>query len=219
MVGNKFLYQETVSPENHSNNRGYTLLEVLFVVSVIAVIILFSIKQYYQMQRHSLVEQVNNDVQIIKSGLNSYFFRTGCNQNGTFSLMPSQAIQFQPSINDLNINTPSYYYTNHLPLVTAYSIYVIDSGQKNPTSGKPLYFLKVMANLNVTSQQVAWYKLQLNASGVSGNSIFWQSMPDNSYVQPNKNLWVLDGSRQLFRQSESAVDNTSAPISGSYCAN
>lgn len=200
-------------------NQGVSLLELLLVISVMAVITLLGITHYQKMQQNALLAGINSDIQIIKRSLDNYFYRTGCYQTGVFSKLSGSITQYQPDIvTDLGLSAD---YKQRLPLVNHYSVLIIDTGQKtlvdNPP--KPIYYLKIQAELNVDSSQMNWYQKQLNAAGFNGTTLYWQSLTDNSYVQTNKQLWVLDGSRQLFRRVENDPDNNSPNVSGSYCVN
>lgn len=200
-------------------NQGVSLLELLLVIGVIAVISLIGINHYQKMQQDALLVEVKSDQQIILRSLDNYFYRTGCYQSGVFSKLSGSVTQYQPDIvNDLGLSAE---YKQRLPLVQNYSVLIIDTGQKtlvdNPA--KPIYYLKIQAQLNVDSSLMAWYQKQFNAAGYTGTTLYWQSLTDNSYVQPSKQLWVLDGSRQLFRRLETQPNSSSPTVAGSYCVN
>lgn len=199
--------------------EGISLLEMLLVVGVIAVISLLCINHYQRMQQNALLVEVKSDKEIIGRSLNNYFYRAGCNQNGTFSKISAGATQFQPDIvNDLGLSAT---YEQRLPLVQSYSVFIIDTGQKTSVDSppKPIYYLKIQAQLNVANTQMDWYQKQLSAEGYSGMTLYWRGLMDNSYFLPHKQLWVLDGSRQLFKRNETDPDSNSPSIAGSYCAN
>lgn len=200
-------------------NDGVSLLEMLLVITVIAVISLLAINHYHIMQQNALLVAVQTDKKMIDRALDDYFYQTGCYQNGVFSKLSGNATQYQPDIvRDLGLTAE---YQQRQPLVQQYSALIIDTGQKtlmdNPP--KPIYYLEITAKLNVTNDQMPWYQKQFDAAGYTGTTLYWRSLSDNSYVQPRKQLWVLDGSRQLFRRVENNPNANSPVIAGSYCVN
>lgn len=199
--------------------KGFSLLELLLVLVCMAAIIAWAMHHYQVDQRREQTAQVQSDIKSLQRALDTYFHVTGCDQNGNFATatltIPCTTLQQYDS--DL--------VCSRAPIVTQYSGQIIETDQKtNDTPPKPVYRLQVQAELSskLSAGQIAWYQQQLRAeSGNVTNTLVWNSLPSNSYVQLGDQSWILNGAGQFFRSTETRRGSGVTPpqYSGSFCAN
>lgn len=190
---------------------GMGLLELLLVLVGMALITLISINRYQQYRRQTEVAEVKTDVAVIYQALNSYFHTSGCNSEGIFLGKSDPGIH-----EDLGF-ARSY--------EARYAVHVMDSG--NTTSGdKPIYFLEVILKVNATfanatsPQRLQWYRQEFNAAEVDTSTpdepkLTWKRLPGSGATGSNNALWILDGSRKLFRKTENEANPA---LNSNYCA-
>ncbi|OGT64376.1 MAG: hypothetical protein A3J38_09315 [Gammaproteobacteria bacterium RIFCSPHIGHO2_12_FULL_45_9] len=119
---------------------GYTLIEVLLALSVIALLMGFSIERYRQYQTVAVSTSVQGDVAQIFTALNQYFMTTGCTSDGSFQG------SFTPDLGrDLGLNALAL---GRSPIIM-YTPTIVKSSITTAT-GKPLYQLQVAATLKST---------------------------------------------------------------------
>jgi len=188
--------------------RGYTLLELLLVVVVIASLSLLTINHYRRVQQRADVASVENDVLLIRQALNHYFQQQLCTgMDGTYQGKTAPKL-----VDDLGLSVND---ENREPIVTQYDAAVVDTNLKTEDQ-KRLYSLQVSATLNPTfsAQRQAWYKKQLHAAQLKDGKLIWSSRANSSAIHPKRVMWPMSGDMRQFRQME----NTALGSTREYCS-
>ncbi len=203
-----------------SKPAGFSLLEILLVLVCMAAIITWSMHHFQQKQRRTQMIQIQSDIKSLQRALNSYFHNIGCDAQGKYAnnSLEVSCQTLQQSGADVVCDRP--------PLVKQYSSRIILTNQKTQdTPPKFMYRLQVQADMNAhsTASEIAWYIQELKASSASANnSLFWDGIPSNSYVDLGDNSWILAGAGASFRAKANENGAGSSPLpqfSGSFCAN
>lgn len=185
-----------------------------------ATIITWSMHHFQQKQRRTQMIQIQSDVKSLQLALNSYFHNIGCDIQGKYAdnSLEISCQTLQQSGIDVVCDRP--------PLVKQYSGRLILTDQKTQDAQpKLIYRLQIQADMDssATVSEIAWYIQELKASSESANNtLYWDSLPSNSYVELGDNSWILAGAGASFRAkaNENGSGSTPAPkYSGSFCAN
>jgi type II secretory pathway pseudopilin PulG len=205
---------------NVTKNNGFSLLEILLVLVCMAAIITWSMHHFQQKQRRTQMIQIQSDVKSLQRAVNDYFHNTGCDSKGKYAndSLEISCQSLQQSGADIVCDRP--------PLVKQYSSRLILTDQKTQDNQpKFIYRLQVQADMNShsTPSEIAWYIKELKANSSSGNNtLYWNSLPSNSYVELGDNAWILAGAGASFRAraNENGAGSSPPPqYSGSNCAN
>ena len=188
---------------------GLTLLEMLFVLVVIATIVTVTIGHFWNYRRELQIARINHDVFGMRQALNRYYHYIGCNQAGVFprdKRHPGGGLPW--------IVPPS-------GQIEKYIVRVIDSGVRNKQR-KPIYQLVVQAQLDpmLTVDQVQGLGGRLHVSNIHDHTLTWIGLPQDMLRQADE-LWILNGygnsEKQRLQQAEGQQRMT-ADLSSSYCA-
>lgn len=199
---------------------GFSLLELLLVLVGIAAIASWTMHHYQIKQRRTQTLQIQSDIKTLQRALDSYFHITGCDQKGNFANSSSEVscADLQKIDNQVMCARP--------PLVSQYTAQIILTDQVTADSqAKPIYKLKVQAKMNAsfTADEIDWFNQELRGqTGALEDTLTWQSLPSNSYVQMGDESWVLNGASSFFRATENQRGSGGEPApqySGSFCAN
>lgn len=206
-----------------NHQKGFSLLELLLVLVCMAAIISWSLHNYKVRQRRAQTLQVQSDIKSLQRALDNYFHITGCDDTGVFAGSSANSIE-------VSCETLQQYGNNiacsRAPLAVQYSAKIIKTDQVTTgTPPKPVYQLEVLAEMpsNFTGDQITWFQQELQAkTNVEGQTLVWDSLPTNSYVQLGDGSWILNGAGAFFRATENNRGSggaTSPQFSGSFCAN
>lgn len=191
------------------HNNGFTLLETLLVIFVMAAIILFGVNRYLYYQQRTQDVLIKNDVKIIMQALNNYYHEQGCDaRQGDFQGNLSPDI-----VDDLKLLDNEQ---SRFPIVQEYSAEIEKVGETK--NKRPIYNLTVYAKLaaNLAKPRLKWYQHQLNAGELDKHTLSWISLPALSFAQASHAFWAMQGSREYFKQLI-PVNQYSKTVSGSYC--
>ena len=183
---------------NRVPTKGYTLLELLLVLVVIAGISLMSINQYQRYREQTDIAAVKSDVLLIQQALNRYFHRQLCTGvSGTYqgNLIPA-------IVSDLGLSAS---YLQREPIVSVYSVKVKDSGFTTAKQ-KKIYVLEVSAVLDpsLSLQRQTWFEHVLQAGELKEGKLIWISLPNALALSPHRVFWAMSGEQQLFREMQNA---------------
>ncbi len=182
--------------------KGFTLLEFLFVITVIAVMAYTSINRYQHYREEIEMNAVKSDINIISQAVDIYFHVLSCDSQGVFRG------ELNPSISDLGL--PDSYQSRN-SLITQYAASIMNNGEQT-ADHKPIYSLQVNATLNsaLSTQQLAWYRQALNAGEMDAitHRLSWTMLPGSSATGLEKSQGILDGARNVFREIENAKTKT-----------
>ena len=171
----------------NKKSRGMSLLELLLVLTGVAMIMVMSIQRYHRYHQQITTAAIMQDIATLHDALNNYFYEIGCDAKGIFPLN-----QRTPSMHDLGLNES---FTAHPPLIEKYTVTIVSSG-KETKNKKPLYLLQINAIFNAATippQQLQWYQKILNAAdvNVSFYGLTWKTLPENNVPQTHSSLWIL----------------------------
>lgn len=211
------MYQ-MLQPTHHRNKRfvGFTLLEVLLALVIVATLTIVSVRSYQSYHRQAEIKQVKFDVTYLFSALDSYYQAHSheC-VKGVFPedlTAPTLAdLETQGFLNADELQQPS-------SLIQAYQFHVIDSGQKSKDSNKPIYTLQVVALLQPDlASQVNYYAGLLDAQVLANEisptpeaapGLVWERLPNHtSTFSQGDRFWVFHGSANLFTAQENAAES------------
>jgi len=189
------------------HQRGIMIVELLLVMAVAVIIIYLGLERYRAYYHSMQFDLVQNDVVTIREALNRYYNKLPCDASGVLQ-------------SDLNTDFITQLNTvmNRSPYVDGYHALILDSGAVTKDD-KPVYQLEVTATINNAYQaQFEWLTKRLHATRYTGQTIYWVSVPNNTIAQPKSLLWVMNVSRDQFRnlKNDAALARTHA--SHAYCA-
>lgn len=134
------------------NWKGFTIIELLIVMAVIAVLIGIAIPSFRGMQTEAWKTQADGDLRVIKIALESYY-----KNNGSFPAVSGYMAELRtpPSIIDADLKDPfntaeNYQYVLSSPSESYYVVYskgvgaagvmdITDTGSTAATAGDPIY--------------------------------------------------------------------------------
>ncbi len=189
---------------------GVTLIEMLFVLAIIAILVTVSIMQYRHYQRKTQLRLVRYDITRIYQALNNYYHQQGCNSDSHFQGAVASDIIKQ-------LGLPSFYASdNPRYLIQNYSAQVVLLGQTK--TDQDIYAFNIKATLNpaLSAGQQAWLLKALQAQRLTGGALIWQSLPANSKSQGSDQLWPLNGLSRLVKKHLNRKDMLNG-ASPSYC--
>lgn len=192
-----------------SFEKGFTLLETLLVIGIVAGILIFSVNQYRAYERQADLAAVKSDVTLIRQALNRYYHIQGCQTDGRF------AGNLTPTIVELGLPAS---YENREPIVSGgYSAVIVDTQHKT-ASGKPIYRLRVKAVLpaSYNAAQVHWYANALHGTVAHGTTLQWTGLPNVADNKASQTLWVLNGQAAQFKAAKTKAHSSKDYY---YCAN
>lgn len=193
-------------------SKGFTFIELLLVLAIMAAIAIMSFRGYIEYQRQTQINAVKSDVNILMQAIHRYYRICGCDQHGNLNAN----CHLSPDIiNDLNLPLN---YESRLPIVDHYAVAIVDTGSRTKEN-KPVYTLRVFADLNsnYSKSLIDWYRLRLGAStkgATNSNEITWTTLADIRINQLDDPLWVMEKSLSDFRRDEMIKTR----FSDSYCA-
>ncbi len=190
--------------------KGYTVLELLFVIVLIAIMLVFSLSRYARYLASTQNQLIKNDILTLQMALQDYFHEVGCNASGEFMGRLNPDLQA-----DLHLNARDQ---NRLPNIVNYSAYITKKAIQTDYQ-KPLYNLGIIAqfNTNLSNLSLDEYAKTLGATGQTGHELFWEISPLQSLLLP-QGLWIMRFSRDLFRQQENQKLEGAHFHAYSYCA-
>lgn len=186
-------------------HSGFTLLELLLVLAVVAVVLFLGIGRYQQHKKMADIAVVEQNVNILFDALNTYYYQY-CRQDRDFSSMTNmqqlQQANLLPYLVKTNLVVPGsdgYDYQVQATLIG-----------KTMTSGKPIYQLSITAQLNIPNdvQTVTTYQQLLNAKSVAGTRLTWVRLPTYTISSVASNLWIMNNSLHFFKENETTTDKT-----------
>lgn len=184
--------------------EGVMLIELLLVIAVAVVLIFIGLERYrayYQSMQYQLIQ---NDIVTIRDKLNQYYNEQSCDVNGRLNGMLDSDL-----IDKLDVNT------HRSPYITHYHALIHDTGAQTQ-SGKPVYHIEVSAELESQYDGLFDYLTRrLQGTRLMGNTIYWSTLPNTLVVHPKRVLWVMDVSRQQFKNVNNMID--AGGMSHSYC--
>ena len=181
---------------------GFSLLEILLVLTVAAVIITMGINRYQQYRETLQISAIKSDIRVISAALDQYFDSTPCS-NHEFPLTHRD-----PSMTDLGL---SKNFSAREPMIIEYHTHIVES-QTISFDHQPFYLLKIVATLNpnLTPSQLGWYQKLLNAGqlDIKTHELTWQTTPHHRFADAISAFSGLEGGCALFRKIQNGKDES-----------
>ena len=178
------------------------LLEILWVIVLAAVVIVLGIKAYRLYQQRLEIELIRNDVVTVRAALNRYYEGIPCDSVGKWQGDSSDVID------KLDINPAQY---SRSPYVLGYHAAVVDEGT--------LYHLLITADVDpLYAALMPVLTKRLNASRYEASKLYWKALPDSTVVEGEKYLWIMNGSRDVFRHLKNAPALGEREYTHAFCA-
>lgn len=192
--------------------RGIMIIELLLVITLAAVIIFVGLREYRASHDALDLKLVQHDISVIRMALNRYYEQLVCDAAGVLDVDVNQDVlarlDVQPELQ------------GRLPYIERYHAKIIMANAKTVDS-KPIYKLVVMAKFaDSYVNQMSWLRARLAAKSFDQQTLAWESLPMNTTAVPRGLLWVMNASRDQFRQLKNDVtlSQTQALHSHAYCA-
>jgi prepilin-type N-terminal cleavage/methylation domain-containing protein len=192
------------------NQKGFTMIELMLVIVIAAVIILLGLQYYRNANRLMQLSLVANDVTTIREALNRFYDAIPCDGNGVLQ-------------NDLNMDVIAQLDIPHpligrQPYVDNYHAVIVDSGVTTDQQ-KPVYTLEVSADVDFVYGSIMNSLTQRwSATRYNNNTIYWDSLSNNSTTDPGSDLWDLNVSTDAFRNLKNDATLSTGGYSHAYCA-
>lgn len=199
--------------------QGFSLLELLLVLSIAAVLTVLSIRGFQSYAQREDKTQLQGDVQNLFNGLNAYYHATPCGPPNAPGVFPTVGTNVLASLQSgkyiSNLFTPS-------SIVTQYYAYVIDTGKTqviSPNLSKPIYQLQIKADISATlsATQQTDYANFLDAQLI-GNQFVWTAIPNHGN-QPSQTFWMLENQAQTFKQQQEVTTASPGLTVDNSCLN
>ncbi len=181
--------------------KGFSLLELLLVIVVIAGILLIGLRRYWIYQEEVNYYGISSDETELMLALDRHFESVGCFRNGIYA-----STDLEPKISDLgdpNLKDGM----SRPPVVDAYHVKIENTSQM--MGGKPIYELLVMADMNKhfsTKKIVALANL-FNAR-YENNHLIWKNFPGQGLAEEGNEIWILQASANEFRREQNKLSET-----------
>lgn len=169
--------------------KGIMLVELLLVTTLAAVIIAVGINRYQAYHQLSQYRLIGHDIVTIQTALNTYYNKQSCDQAGVI----------EGTINSDIIDRLAVI-KKRQPYIDQYHAVIRDTGAVTE-AGKPIYHLEVTATLMPHYYDLRQFlQNQLQATRFDSTTIYWSLLPNTSLSEQNNVLWVMNGSRELFKK-------------------
>lgn len=190
---------------------GVAMIEVLLVIIIAAAIITLGLNQYRNYRQNTQYELIQGDITTIKQALNQYYNTLACNAVGK---LPQSALVPDVIYNlDMNKNI-----RERFPYISGYHARIIDSGVLTKDK-KPVYQLQVRAHVaSGFVSMIDFLRKRLEATKESNNSLYWIGLPNNSITKYKSITWVMNVSRDQFRNLKNDPELAGQQGAHSYCA-
>lgn len=187
--------------------RGIMMVELLLVIAVAAIIIYLGLERYRAYYRSMQFDLVHSDVVAIRNALNRYYDNVPCDANGTWQGALNHDVMDQLDVAD-----------SRVPYVNHYHAFIVESTAVTKDQ-KPIYQLEVTADINNRyHEQCSWLGKRLAATRYVGQTLYWVSLPNNSMAEPKSVLWVMNVSRDQFKNLKNDAALAEHYASHAYCA-
>ena len=191
--------------------RGFSMLEMLLVIAIIASVLLFSLNRYYYYQRISEAAILQSRILLLQQKLEQYFHNAGCYNDGHFSG------NFNPALSVVVGEAKEQFLSS--ATVSRYTVEIKDSGRINKQK-LPIYYLSIKVDFNptVSLKKIQWYSVRLKANFLLGRQLVLQNMIGQKTLERSNSLWIMSSSRDTFRLREQQRSKEKTLSTYSYCA-
>jgi type II secretory pathway pseudopilin PulG len=191
-------------------SRGFSILELLLVLIVVAAILFTAVGRYQIYRREREINIIRENVAILYQALLLHY-ATNCNWGGYSVNINSFNNTGDPNYNQYQALLSKLIY---LPMAPARNNYDVGAAQITSTPAPsdlppppPLYRLLVMVTLNVpaTSANLSWYQQALGAQSVSVNGgqaikLTFTRFPDYGAPNAADPLWLSHQNLQYSKR-------------------
>jgi Tfp pilus assembly protein PilE len=186
--------------------RGIMIVELLLVISVAVIILFLGLERYRAYYQSMQFDLVKDDLVTIRQDLNQYYNSIPCDTDGVMQEDVGTDI-----IDKLNTITARSPYIDH------YHAYIEQSGEQTKEK-KPVYNFVITADVDGKYQNIFDYLTsRLNGARHDDKSIYWTVLPNTTTVQPKSVLWVMNVSRNQFKNLKNDETLGVGQLSHSYC--
>lgn len=154
--------------------QGFTLLEMILVIIVMAMIAVMTLRGYQRYQAKVVVAEIKNDLVQITDGLDLYYSVEGCDSMGNF---PQD--KASPVVADLVDESIS----NRPPVIVGYHVLIIPTAEVTQEPyPKKINSFQIRATLNpkLSAAKVEWYRQKLDARAAIGHMLMWTMLPKHA---------------------------------------
>lgn len=179
---------------NPRQTPGFSLLELLLVLIIVAGIILLGYNRYQLYQQQRNISALSENINLLLQATDIYY-HINCRINPTF----------QVSIDDLK-KAGLFPNLVDVSIASNYAVNAQNIGLTVTTS-KPIYQLSAQVTLNVPSNLLSWYLQRLNATEINGNNLKWTRLPSYSIPTTESGLWLARTGLHQFKEAATNTQN------------
>ena len=192
-------------------SKGVSLLELLLVLSIMAVLLVAAFSRYQQYQYEVKISEMDKSITLLQQALAEYFFQycrvNEPSQPDPLHPIPKDFTNVKELLDAIGWSTRNLLITN--PLGNDFVV-AIKSNMK--ASGNAAYSLQISAQMKIADEAVESYKRAVNASGCVNaagkidpsckDKIFvWLKLPWYSTPGVESNLWIMKGGLLAFNKN------------------
>ncbi len=202
--------------QHQRQQLGFSLLELLLVLAIIAVIILSGLQRYKQYTLDKDLAAIRQNEALLMNALNTYYAKLASNPK------TNPATHANITISNENLQQQNLWPENLLssnlvqdktPIKDTTTDYIVSVSQPisiapppNLPSDTPYYTynlqITVTLDPNVLSQQnLAWFAKMLDTTITDNNKLQWQKMPSLSTKGMDNQLWIMNGGLATFKKA------------------
>lgn len=195
---------------------GFSLLELLLVLAIIAIIILSGLQRYKQYTLDKDLASIRQNEALLMNALNTYYAQLASNPT------TNPATHANITINNADLQQQNLWPNNLLssnlvqaktPIKDTTTDYVVSVSQSisitpppNLPSDTPYYTynlqITVTLDPNVVSEQnLTWFAKMLDASITDDIKLQWQKMPSYTTKGMDNQLWIMNGGLATFKKA------------------
>lgn len=170
-----------------NRHNGFSLLELMLVLVLIAVILIVGIGRYQLYRREKDIAALQQNIDMLFLALNTDY-RINCRASSTY----------KPNISNLKFN---FIDTRLAPSIANYAVNASQIGTTT-ASNKPIYQLSVSVTLppNTPIDTMSFYQQKLNATTFSGTTLTWTRLPSYSIPGVSGGLWISTSGLRTFKE-------------------
>lgn len=178
---------------------GFSLLELLLVLSVVAAIMLAAVSHFHYMQQERQLKALSQNVAMLKQAALTYYQRF-CRTDDPIPMQQLnrttlQHKQLWPQLQPVTYVThPEYDYSVGATLLSS----------TQTKTNKPVYQLNVFVNMHVPKNTLPWYKNKIAGASIAedeDSSLQWQFIPGADKTITQSSLWLMKTGLSMFKRS------------------
>jgi prepilin-type N-terminal cleavage/methylation domain-containing protein len=193
--------------QSQKQQVGFSLLELLLVLAIIAIIILSGLQRYKQYTLDKDLASIRQNEALLMNALNTYYAKLASDPK------TNPATHANTSINNNDLQQDNLWPKNLLSSNLVQNDYTVSVSEPisilpplNLPSKTPYYTynLQITVTFNpnaISEQNLTWFAKMLGASIIDDNKLQWQQMPSFTTKGIDNQLWIMNGGLATFKKA------------------